>query len=83
MLFISELAKAFWDDAMITAANLVNIWPSSAIEFKTPEEKCSSRPFNLNHLKVFGCSVYVHQSQGKLEPRAIKCVFLDYPQGTK
>lgn len=68
---------------MITTAYLVNRCPSSALEFKTQEEKWSSRPPNLNHLRVFGCSAYVHQSQGKLEPRAIKCVFFGYSQGTK
>lgn len=50
---------------------------------KTPEEKWSSRPSDLNHLRVFRFSAYVHQSQGKLEPRAIKCMFLGYSQGIK
>ena len=52
MLFDSELAKAFWGEAMVTAAYLVNRCPSSAIECKTPEEKWSSRPPDLNHLRV-------------------------------
>ena len=38
---------------------------------------------DISHLRTFGCSAYAHQSEGKLEPRALKCVFLGYPQGTK
>ncbi|KAH9652997.1 hypothetical protein KPL70_027263 [Citrus sinensis] len=34
-------------------------------------------------LKVFGCLGYAHISQGKLAPRALKCVFIGYPEGTK
>lgn len=83
IMAIIKLAKSFWDEAMVTSVYLVNRCPSSAIEFKTPEKKWSSRPTDLHHLKVFGCSAYVHQSQGKLEPRAIIFVFLGYPQGTK
>ena len=38
---------------------------------------------NLDHLKVFGCEAYVHQSIGKLDPRSMKCVFVGYQDGTK
>lgn len=34
------------------------------------------------HLKAFGSIFYVHHDQGKLKPRALKVVFLGYPQGT-
>ena len=39
MLFNAGLPKTFWEEAVMTAAYLVNRCPSSAIEFKTPEEK--------------------------------------------
>jgi hypothetical protein len=32
---------------------------------------------------VFGCAAYAHVDNGKLEPRAIKCVFLGYGSGVK
>ena len=67
----------------MTATYLINRSPSTALEFKTPEEKWKGKPPNLSHLRVFGCSAYAHQSEGKLEPRALKCIFLGYPQGTK
>lgn len=34
-------------------------------------------------LRTFGCAVFFHLSEGKLEPRAKKCVFLNYPEGVK
>jgi len=34
-------------------------------------------------LRTFGCAAFSHQSEGKLEPRARKCVFLGYPEGVK
>ena len=32
---------------------------------------------------MFGCEAYAHKSEGKLDPRAIKCVFVGYQDGTK
>ncbi|CAD6247489.1 unnamed protein product [Miscanthus lutarioriparius] len=34
-------------------------------------------------LRVFGCTAYAHVDNGKLEPRAIKCMFLGYGYGVK
>nr|GFC12816.1 retrovirus-related Pol polyprotein from transposon TNT 1-94 [Tanacetum cinerariifolium] len=31
----------------------------------------------------FGCVAYSHVQQGKLKPRAVKCVLLGYPEGVK
>ena len=56
----------------MTYVYLINRCPSSAIEHKTPEEMWSGKPPDFSNLKVFGCAAYVHQSIGKLEPRAIK-----------
>lgn len=32
---------------------------------------------------LFGCKTYAHVSDGKLDPRAIKCIFVSYPKGVK
>ena len=32
---------------------------------------------------MFGCAAYAHQNKGKLESRALNCIVLGYPQGTK
>ena len=38
---------------------------------------------NYDMLRVFGCSAYYHVSDGKLEPRAKKAVFLGFKRGVK
>ena len=38
---------------------------------------------DYSNLSVFCCVAYAHQVEGKFEPRSLKCIFLDYPQGTK
>lgn len=83
MLFSLGLPKSFWGEAMMTAAYLVNKSPFSAIKFKTPKEKWNGNPPNITHLRAFGCTAYAHQKEGKLDPRALKYVFLGYPQGVK
>ncbi|KAD4178669.1 hypothetical protein E3N88_27260 [Mikania micrantha] len=69
--------------AVMTAAYLVNRWPSSAIGMKCPMEKWSSKVPGYEHLRVFGSLCYAHVNQGKLEPRAQKCIMLGYPVGVK
>ena len=77
------MPKTFWGEALSTAAHLVNKSPSTIINFKCSEEKWTGRKLNLNYLRVFGCEAYAHQLEGKLDPRAIKCVFVGYQDGTK
>ncbi|KAL5544596.1 hypothetical protein UlMin_008380 [Ulmus minor] len=57
--------------------------PSSALDFKTPEEMWTSHPPKFDNLRVFGCVTYAHQKQGKLDARAKKCMFIGYPEGVK
>ncbi|GJS07277.1 retrovirus-related pol polyprotein from transposon TNT 1-94 [Tanacetum coccineum] len=83
LLIQSGLPKTFWAEATCTAAYLINRSPSTAIEKKTPMEMWSGHPSDYGMLRIFGCVAYPHNKQGKLEPRAIKCVLLGYPEGVK
>ncbi|GJT58861.1 retrotransposon protein, putative, ty1-copia subclass [Tanacetum coccineum] len=77
------LPKTFWAEATCTVAYLINRSPSRAIEKKTPMEMWSGYPSDYGMLRIFGCVVYPYDKQGKLEPRAVKCVLLGYPDGVK
>ncbi|KAL6337934.1 hypothetical protein AAG906_005399 [Vitis piasezkii] len=55
------LSKKFWAEAVNTAAYLVNRSPSTAIDFKTPQEVWSGKPSNYSGLKIFGCPAYAHR----------------------
>ncbi|CAA7041690.1 unnamed protein product [Microthlaspi erraticum] len=79
----SGLGEVFWAEAVATAVYLINRSPSSAVDHNVPEQFWLNRKPGYKHLRRFGSVAYVHQDQGKLKPRALKGVFLGYPQGTK
>jgi hypothetical protein len=83
MLSNSYLRRSFWAKAASTACHLINCSPSTAIVKKTPIEVWSSLPYDYSQLRVFGCIAYAHVDNGKLDPRAIKCIFLGYGPGVK
>jgi len=49
----------------------------------TLEEVWSSKPADYSSFQVFGFSAYAHVNEGKLEPRAKKCIILGYAFGVK
>ena len=64
----------FWGETIITACYTINQSPS----------RCGfGKPNGYSNMKSFGFLAYAHQNEGKLKSRAIKCVFLGYPEGTK
>ena len=83
MLSESGLDKKFWAEAASTSVYLINRSPSSVVENKIPEELWTSVILSLECLRRFGCIVYIHSQEGKLDPRAKKGVFVGYPSGVK
>lgn len=80
-----HVPKSFWGDAILTADYLINRLPSRPLHFRTPYSiLCSSYPHissNSLHVKIFGCTSFVHvhpRDRTKLDPRAIKTLFLGY-----
>ena len=45
------------------------------IDFKVIEEVWSDNPINYSSLRIFVCLAYPYVNDGKLAPRAIKCMF--------
>ena len=83
MLAEAGLGQDFWAEAASTAVNIINRSPSSAIDYRLPEEMWTGKKPELNHLRLFGCSAYVHTIQEKTSPRALKGIFMGYPFGVK
>nr|GEX59380.1 long chain acyl-CoA synthetase 6, peroxisomal-like [Tanacetum cinerariifolium] len=65
------------------AAYMINRYPSTALEKKTHMDLWLGHPANYEMLRIFGCVAYSHLNQGKLKPRAIKCISLGYLDGVK
>ena len=78
MQIFSKLFNQFWAKAVNIACYLVNISPSTAINLKTPQDVWSEKLFYYYGLHIFRCNTYAHANDGKLEPRAMQCIFLGY-----
>jgi len=83
MIIHARLSKSFWGEALSTITYVIKRSPSVAIGFKTPYEMWIGHKPNIDHIKVFGCIAYAHSKQGKLDPRAIGCLFIGHPEGVK
>ncbi|CAO2841169.1 unnamed protein product [Amaranthus hypochondriacus] len=86
----SSVPTSFWPEAIATANYVTNRLPTKSLSHKTPLETLTlyTDSLSLHNLppKIFGCVVYVHlpkQSRTKLEPRAVKCVFVGYGTNQK
>ena len=62
---------------------LINHSSSVAIQKKTLQEVWFGSSATYSDLKIFGCLVYAHVDNGKLELRSVKCIFLGYKSGVK
>ena len=87
LTFTMNVPKYLWGDVILTAAFLINRLSSRTLTFKSPLSMLSHKFPHLNMLtnalplKAFGCTAFVHihsQHRTKLDPRAIKTIFLGY-----
>ncbi|MCO5613411.1 hypothetical protein L7F22_067687 [Adiantum nelumboides] len=68
------------------AAHVLNRCPTRALKTITPYESWYDRKPSVNYLRVFGCLAYAHipqQLRGKLDDKAVKCIFVWYSSGSK
>ena len=65
------------------AVYLVNLSHSTAINFKSPKYVWIEKVPDYSRLRTFGCAAYAYKTEGKLDRRSVKCVFLGYLNGVK
>ena len=57
---------------------------TTALTGKTPFEAMFGKKPEISHLHPFGSTVYVlneSQTRSKLDPKAVKCIFVGYEDG--
>jgi hypothetical protein len=55
-----NVLKTFWSQGVLTTTYLINQLPSKTLNFTSHVELLTGKTLNLMHLRVFGCSCYVH-----------------------
>ncbi|MCO5551338.1 hypothetical protein L7F22_004839 [Adiantum nelumboides] len=86
MLKAKSLPHKLWMEAIAYAAHLLNKCPTRALKTITPYESWYDQKPSVSYLLVFGCLAYAHipqQFRGKLDDKAIKCIFVGYSSGSK
>ena len=82
LLFQMKVPKQFWVDAVSTTSFLINRMPSTILNEDIPYGVLfPNKPLFSLEPKVFGSTCYVRDVRPhlmKLDPKALKCVFLGY-----
>lgn len=85
LLIGAHAPHRFWADAIVTAVYLLNRMPSKVLDFQAPLQTLSTQSPLPSVLmfppRTFGCVAFVHlpkTQRTKLDPCALRCVFLGY-----
>jgi hypothetical protein len=86
MMKESGLAMAFWGEPLAALIHVWNHCPTGSLDNATPYKLWNGHKPDVSHLRVWGCTAYVHVQKDKcpaLRPHYEKCVFIGYPDGYK
>ena len=86
ILHDQDLPMHIWAEAARTSVYVQNRTPHKVIKNKTPEELFFDKKPEVNHLRIFGCQVYIHISKEKrtnLDPSGKKGIFVGYSERSK
>lgn len=86
LLFQTKLPPSFWSYDILHVVFLTNRVPTPVLNNQSPYFVLHNKLPNLNLFKVFICLCYastLHSHRTKLQPRAIKSLFLGYKSGYK
>ena len=86
MLNESKLPGSFWWEAAAAFVHVRNRSPTASLHDSTPYELWHKSKPDVAHLRVFGCTSYVHIKKDKrkqLDSHTQKCVFIGYPSNYK
>ena len=77
----TELPQALWAELISTATYILNRTGPSSVEGKSPHELWYNKKPKITHLRVIGCTAYVHvpdQRRKKMDAKAEKGILIGY-----
>ena len=83
MIHDQDLPMHLWAEATKTAIHVQNRSPHRVLGNKTSEEMFRGEKPKVNHLRIFGCLIYLHvpkEKRLKLEPSGRKGIFVGYSE---
>jgi hypothetical protein len=86
LMFTMHVPKFWWREAIKIVTYSINCMPLHVLSYGTPAECLLGSNNFIVPPKFFGCVCFVHDygnSVGKLDPRALKCVFTGYSPSKK
>jgi transposase InsO family protein len=86
MMCDQDLPASLWAEATGTAVYVQNKCHHAILDQKTPEEVFTGEKPDIGHLRIFGCTVYVHvlkEKRTKMEPSRKKGIFVGYNKTSK
>ena len=86
MLEESRLPPSFLGQAVAAYVHIWNRCSTTSLDSKTPYELWHGKKPDVSHLRVWGCTAYVHIQKDKrtgIRSHMEKCVFIGYPEGYK
>src|ERR1700679_3880994 len=86
MLAESRLPPSFLGQAVASYVHIWNRCSTTSLASKTPYELWHRKTPDVSHLRVWGCTAYVHVQKDKrtgIGSHMEKCVFVGYPDGYK
>ena len=86
MIHDQDLPMHMWEEATNTTVYMQNKISHKVLENKTPEEMFSREKSEVNHLRIFGCLIFVHvpkEKRTKLDPSKKNGIFVGYSDTSK
>jgi hypothetical protein len=80
------LSMYLWGEATMRTIYVQNKSPHRILKDMNPEEAFLEKKTNVEHLRIFGCPVYIHipkDKRKKLEPSGKKGIFVGYSESSK
>jgi hypothetical protein len=80
------LSMYLWGEEAMTTIYVHKRSPHHILKDMTPKEAFSGKKPNVEHLRIFGCPIYIHipkDKRKKLEPSIKKGIFMGYNESSK